>query len=215
MTPAELISLAAVLLTGAGLIANFLALIASAQAQAKFQGQVQKQLEELKEEYAIAREQRQYIIPQQITDLQSISEWLIKGYNLGSEIYVFRMNTEIGHNQLPSYVESRQSQLKTAFQHWSDEQNRCSTIALLYDPTSPEVVEDFKIVSLWSSGQNTAVPKHLSALMQGMFFLVLKQESWSYKNTADALQDLALMHQVFLAGTQAIDQIKRNLFANK
>ena len=93
MSDESIIALAAVVITGLGLILNYFETrrLASEQrqfqkSQGEFQADVQIKLADMQNDADLAKEQRQYILSDQHQDLLRISRWLGEGFRLASEI---------------------------------------------------------------------------------------------------------------------------------
>lgn len=104
MSTADKIALAVAAIAALALIANFFAQMAVVQRQgenqrrqaifqsefaanlAKFQADLQKQLETMKEEYARAREQRQFVLPERLESLNHVRESIQSAYRVGTKL---------------------------------------------------------------------------------------------------------------------------------
>jgi hypothetical protein len=133
LTTTDFIALAAVAITALGLVVNFLSAQAAAQSQARFQGQVQKQLEELKEGYALAREQRSFLVPILLDELQSVETWFKQGFRLAQDF--IHLNEQAMFNDQDWW----QDLCKRSFEaedDWRKSYWDCYSMILRHEPTA-------------------------------------------------------------------------------
>jgi hypothetical protein len=133
MTSTDYLALAAVVVSVLGWFATFLTQMASNQTQARFHLQVQTQLEVMKEEFARAREQRQFILPSHIENLNRIDAWLAGAMQVGSRLIDTSRQMQSGDPTWPRNLEK----VKAEFDTWNEEFNFCYTTALKYNSVPP------------------------------------------------------------------------------
>jgi hypothetical protein len=125
MSTTDFLVLVGIAVTAIGWVVTFLRQMAIAQAQAKFNGEVQKQLEAMKEEFALAREHRQYILPEKMAGLKRITDLLEAAYHLAYDTWL----TDI----VPAeYNDMTIDEITDRTMEWNKEYDKCMAIAIQY-----------------------------------------------------------------------------------
>src|SRR5262245_37297835 len=130
MSTTDYLVLVGIAVTALGWLVTFLRQMAIAQAQARFNGDVQKQLEAMKEEFALAREHRQFVVPTQLAEMQRVGEWLQTGYRLGQELHDHVLNIE--NREEPEWHQENE-RLGCEKKLWEQEYHHCYSIILQYE----------------------------------------------------------------------------------
>lgn len=132
MTSTDFIALFAVL---AGIAATIVSIVGwrenrdtlkeVASEQAKAAVDVNKQLEEMKEEFARAREARQLILPDRLADLKTIDNWFDEGLRLGRVFASLAVSRDQSNQEW--WIE-RHSKALEQRAVWSEQHYRCHAL---------------------------------------------------------------------------------------
>ena len=208
MSTTDLLALAALVLTIIGWVATLFIQLATAQKQAQFQGNVQKQLELMKEEFALAREHRQFVLPDQMAGLKRIMDLLIAAHLLMYDIWLFSM--------LPSGdADTTLDELEARVIAFNKEFDMCMAVAIQYGPSPMSLNwDEATAAGAWrdTGGLPDSLPLLLDAVQEsiGTSISVVKTHE-DASETTDSKR--AMVERLYLHGIQLVNDLRRSIFA--